>query len=126
MLNFFAILVIIFIIFLLLNFKKIRFKNSINLKNLYSDQLKNKKNNISKKNMFSYKQEYKRYSEFDKLALRKKMFQLFLSNKEDKLNALKIAEQLNDKSILPILRRGLKDTSPEIVQRSAFLIRNFK
>ena len=39
---------------------------------------------------------------------------------------LKIAEKLADKSILPILRRGLKDPSLEIVERSAKLIRKFK
>jgi len=129
MLNFFAILIIIFIVFLLLNFKKRRFKNPRNLKNLYSNKLINNRNNknyISKKNSFSYKHEYKKYSEFDKKELRNKMFQLFLSNKEDKLKALQIAEELADKSTLPILRKGLKDTCPEVVEISANLIRNFK
>ena len=130
MLNFFAILLIIFIVFLLLIFKKRQFKNAINLKNLSSNKLinnnKNNKHNISKKNSFSYKHEDNIYSEFDKKALRNTMFKLFQSHKEDKLKALKIAEKLADKSILPILRRGLKDTSPEVVEISANLIRNFK
>ncbi len=127
MLNFFAILLIIFIVFLLLIFKKRQFKNAINLKNLSSNKLiNNNKNNISKKNSFSYKHEDTIYSEFDKKALRNTMFKLFQSHKEDKLKALKIAEKLADKSILPILRRGLKDTSPEVVEISANLIRNFK
>ena len=127
MLNFFAILLIIFIVFLLLIFKKRQFKNAINLKNLSSNKLINNNNkNISKKNSFSYKHEDSIYSEFDKKALRNTMFKLFQSHKEDKLKALKIAEKLADKSILPILRRGLKDTSPEVVEISANLIRNFK
>ena len=130
MLNFFAILLIIFIVFLLLIFKKRQFKNAINLKNLSSNKLinnnKNNKKNISKKNSFSYKHEDTMYSEFDKKALRNTMFKLFQSHKEDKLKALKIAEKLADKSILPIIRRGLKDTSPEVVEISANLIRNFK
>ncbi len=127
MLNFFAILLIIFIVFLLLILKKRQFKNAINFKNLSSKKLKNNnKNNISKKNSFSYKHEDTMYSEFDKKALRNTMFKLFQSHKEDKLKALKIAEKLADKSILPILRRGLKDTSPEVVEISANLIRNFK
>ena len=54
------------------------------------------------------------------------MFKLYKSNTEDKLKALDIAEDLADKSVLPILRRGLKDMSPDVVQRSASLIRNFK
>ena len=130
MLNFFAILLIIFIVFLLLIFKKRQFKNAINLKNLSSNKLinnnKNNNKNISKKNSFSYKHEDSIYSEFDKKALRNKMFQLFESNKEDKLKALQIAEELADKSTLPILRKGLKDTSPEVVEISANLIGNFK
>jgi len=126
MLNLFAILLIIFIVFLLLIFKKRQFKNAINLKNLSSNKFINHKKFISKKIGFNYKHEYKRYSDFEKKALRNKMFQLFLSNKEDKLKALQIAEELADKSTLPILRKGLKDTSPEVVEISANLIRNFK
>ena len=54
------------------------------------------------------------------------MVQLFLSNKEDKLKALQIAEELADKSTLPILRKGLRDISPEVIEISALLIRKFK
>ena len=54
------------------------------------------------------------------------MFILFHGNKEDKLKAFKIAEELADKSTLPILRKGLKDISPEVVEISALLIRKFK
>ena len=51
---------------------------------------------------------------------------LFFKVKEDKLKALKIAEELADKSTLPILRKGLRDISPEVVEISALLIRKFK
>ena len=54
------------------------------------------------------------------------MFSLFQVNKENKLKALKIAEEFADKSTLPILRKGLKDISPEVVEISALLIRKFK
>ena len=54
------------------------------------------------------------------------MFSLFKGNTEDKLKALKIAEEFADKSTLPILRKGLRDTSPEVVEISAFLRRKFK
>ena len=54
------------------------------------------------------------------------MFSLFQGNTEDKLKALKIAEELADKSTLSILRKGLRDTSPEVVKISALLIRKFK
>ena len=54
------------------------------------------------------------------------MFNLFQGNKEDKLKALTIAEELADKSTLSILRKGLRDMSPEVVKISALLIRKFK
>jgi len=49
---------------------------------------------------------------------------IVLNNQE--LKSLKIAEELADKSTLPILRKGLKDISPEVVEISALLIRKFK
>ena len=54
------------------------------------------------------------------------MFNLFKGNTEDKLKALKIAEEFADKSTLPILRQGLRDMSHEVVKLSALLIRKFK
>ena len=54
------------------------------------------------------------------------MFRLFQGNTENKLKALKIAGELTDKSTLPILRKGLRDISPEVVEISAFLIRKFE
>jgi len=126
MINFFAILLIIFIGILLLVFKKISFKKFINKSNLYS--IKSNKNNkfSSKKNSFLYNHKEKKYSVFYKNSQRNKMFNLFKGNTEDKLKALKIAEELADKSTLPILRKGLRDISPEVVEISALLIRKFK
>ena len=130
MLNFFAIVLIIFIGLLLVIFKKRKFKNAIALSNFYSNKLKRtKKNNnkfLYKKKIFSYKHEEKKYSLFYKNSQRNKMFTLFEGNKDEKLKALKIAEELADKSTLPILRKGLRDISPEVVEISAFLIRKFK
>ena len=130
MLNFFAILLIIFIGILFLVFKKRSFKKLINQINLNSIKLKkNKKSNnkfLSKKNSYLYNHEEKKYSVFYKNSQRNKMFSLFQGNTEDKLKALKIAEELADKSTLPILRKGLRDISPEVVEISALLIRQFK
>ena len=129
MLNFFAILLIIFIGILILVLKKRSFRKLINSGNLYSGKLKNKKNNdkfLSNKNSFLYNHEEKNYSVFYKNSQRNKMFSLFQGNTEDKLKALKIAEELADKSTLSILRKGLRATSPEVVKISALLIRKFK
>ena len=130
MLNFFAILLIIFIGILLLVFKKRSFKKLINQSNLNSIKLKkNKKSNnkfLSKKNSYLYNHEEKKYSIFYKSSQRNKMISLFQGDTENKLKALKIAEELADKSTLPILRKGLRDISPEVVEISASLIREFK
>ena len=130
MLNFFAIVLIIFIGTLLLIFKKRGFKELINVGNLYSVKLnKKRKNNnkfLSDKNSFLYNHEEKKYSVFYKNSQRNKMFSLFKGNTENKLKALKIAKELADKSTLPILRKGLKDISPEVVEISALLIGKFK
>ena len=126
MLNFFAILLIIFIGILLLVFKKRTFKRLINKKKLYSVKLENNNKFLSNKNSFLYKHEEKKYSLFYKNSQRSKMLSLFQGNTEDKLKALKIAEELADKSTLSILRKGLRDTSPEVIQISALLIRKFK
>ena len=130
MLNFFAIALIILIGILLLVLKKRSFRKYINKGELHSDKLKkNRKNNnkyLSNKKSFLYNHEAKKYSLFYKNSQRNKMFSLFEGNTEDKLKALKIAEELSDKSTLSILRQGLRDLSPEVVKLSALLIRKFK
>ncbi len=130
MLNFFAVLLIVFIGILLLVLKKRSFKKLINQCNLnYIKLKKNKKSNnkfLSKKNSYLYNYEEKKYSIFYKNSQRNKMISLFQGDTENKLKALKIAEELADKSTLPILRKGLRDISPEVVKLSALLIRKFK
>ena len=130
MLNFFAVVLIIFIGILILVFKKRSFRKFINKDQLHSLNLKkNRKNNnkfLSNKKSFLYNHEAKKYSLFYKNSQRNKMFNLFQGNTEDKLKALKIAEELSDKSTLSILRQGLRDMSPEVVKLSALLIRKFK
>ena len=126
MINFFAIVLIIFIGILLLVLKKRSFKKLIKKSNLYSIKLNKNNKFSSNKNSFLYNHEEKKYSLFYKNSQRNKMFSLFKGNSEDKLKALKIAEELSDKSTLSILRQGLRDISPEVVEISALLIRKFK
>ena len=130
MLNFFAIVLIIFIVILFLVFKKRSFKKLINKGKFNSIKIKKhrKSNNqfLSNEKRVLYNHEEKKYSVFYKNSQRNKMFSLFKGNKEDKLKALKIAEELADKSTLSILRKGLRDMSPEVVEISALLIRKFK
>ena len=126
MITFFAIVIIIFMGILLIVFKKRSFKKFINKSNSYSIKLNKNNKFSSNKNSFLYNPEEKKYSVFYKNSQRNKMFNLFKGNTEDKLKALKIAEELADKSTLPTLRKGLRDISPEVVEISALLIRKFK
>ncbi len=126
MINFLAVLLIIFIGILLLVFKKRSFKKLKNKRNIYSFKLNKNNKFSSNKNSFLYNHEEKKYSVFYKNSQRNKMIRLFQGNTENKLKALKIAEELADKSTLPILRKGLRDISPEVVEISALLIRQFK
>ena len=126
MINFFAIILIIFIGILLLVLKKRSFRKFINKSNLFSIKLKKNNKFSSNKNSFLYNHEEKKYSVFYKNSQRNKMISLFQGDTENKLKALKIAEELADKSTLPILRKGLRDISPEVVEISALLIRQFK
>ncbi len=130
MLNFFAIVLILFIGILLLVLKKRSFRKLINKGKLHSNKSKkNRKNNnkfLSNKNSYLYNPEEKKYSVFFKNSQKNKMFSLFKGNTEDKLKALKIAEEFADKSTLPILRQGLRDISPKVVEISASLIGKFK
>ena len=120
MLNFFAIVLIIFIGILRLVFKKRSFRKLINKGKLHSVKLKkNRKNDnqfVSSKKRILYNHEEKKCSVFYKNSQRNKMFNLFKGNTEDKLKSLKIAEELADKSTLSILRKGLRDMSLEVVK----------
>ena len=129
MLNFLSIVLIILIIFILLIFKRKYIFNVFNKKKFYPIKEMDNENNIitsSSKKYNHYQNSSNKYSEFYKRTLREKMLKLSKGVTADKLQALKIAEELADKSTLPILRKGLKDMNLQIVERSANLIRKFK
>ena len=129
MLNFLSIVLIILIIFIFLIFKRKYIFNVFNKKKFYPIKEMDNENNIitsSSKKYNHYQNSSNKYSEFHKRTLREKMLKLSKGVTADKLQALKIAEELADKSTLPILRKGLKDMNLQIVERSADLIRKFK
>ena len=96
--------------------------SSPSIKDNGSSQLKEFKLNLNN----SYLNNINNFSNRKKSILRKEMLDLFKGSKEDKIKALKIAEFLSDKSILPILKIGLKDMDSDIVKVSAKLIQKFK
>ena len=129
MLNFLTIVLICLILIFLVIFKGKKILNTFNQKKLYSlNEANNEKKLIisASNNNLHYQNYSNKYSEFYKRNLRVEMFKLFKGNTADKLKALEIAEELGDKSTLPILRKGLKDMNLKIVEISANLIRKFK
>ena len=128
MLNFLSIILIIFILFFIAILKRKYIFNAFNKKKPYPIIEIHNENDIktsSEKNNH-YQNSSNKYSEFYKRKLREKMNNLFKGSAEDKLKALNLAEELADKSTLPILRKGLKEMNLQIVERSADLIRKFK
>ena len=88
MLNFFAIVLIIFIGILLLVLKKRSIKKLINKGNKCSTKFKKNNKFSSNKNSFLYNDEEKKYSVFYKNSQRNKMISLFQGDTENKLKAL--------------------------------------
>ena len=128
-------LISLFLIFIILTFlifyKKKYIFNQIKTKKTISNKSFNYPNKSTLK-QFKYNLDnsdlngVKDFSNFKKSILRKEMLTLFQGSKENKIKALKIAEFLSDKSILPILKIGLKDMDSDIVKVSAKLIQKFK
>ncbi|ABM72907.1 possible Annexin [Prochlorococcus marinus str. MIT 9515] len=129
MLNYLTIVFIILIIFFLVIYKKKYIFKALDKKKSYPiKEIHNKNKRLSSlkksKNIY-YQHNFNNYSEFQKKNLRENMSRLFKGGTVDKLKALNIAEELADKSTLPILRKGLKDMNLQVVERSALLIRKF-
>ena len=129
MLNLLSIVLIVLILIFIVIFKRKYISNAFNKKKSHLIQEIYNKNHridssLTKNN--HYQNSSNKYSEFYKRTLREKMLKLSKGFTADKLQALKIAEELADKSTLPILRKGLKDMNLQIVERSADLIKKFK
>ena len=117
---FLIICIITFLIFYRLQTKQNLSKSTI-------DKAKKSKLKIFKYNLNNSElNNINNFSNLKKSTLRKEMIELFKRSKEEKIKALKIAEFLSDKSILPILKLGLKDMDPDIIKVSAKLIQKFK
>ena len=131
MLKFISLILIICIIVFLIFYKKEYIFNKLNTKKNFSRHNFND-HNKSKLNEFKFNlnnsdlNNINNFTNIKKSILRKEMLDLFKGSKEDKIKALKIAEFLSDKSILPILKIGLKDMDSDIVKVSAKLIQKFK
>ena len=131
MLKLISLFLIICILIFFIFYKKEYIFNKLKYKKCLSHKRINKVNKYKIK-QFKYNlnnSDFKYINNFSnskKSILRKKMFELFKGSKEDKIEALKIAEFLSDKSILPLLKLGLKDMDSDIIKVSAKLIQKFK
>ena len=131
MLKLISLILIICIIVFLIFYKKEYIFNKLKTKkyllNPTFDEAKKFKSKVFKYNLNnSDLNSVNNFSNFKKSILRKEMIKLFKGSKGEKIKALKIAEFLSDKSILPILKIGLKDMDSDIVKVSAKLIQKFK
>ena len=131
MLKLISLILIISIIVFLIFYKKEYIFNKLKTKKNVSHQMFNEAKK-SKLKEFKYNlnnsdsNNINNFLNLKKSILRKEMLELFKGSKEEKIKALKIAEFLSDKSILPILKIGLKDMDSDIVKVSAKLIQKFK
>ena len=131
MLKFISIILIICIVIFLIFYKKEYIFNKLKTnKNLSSSNFTDAKKSKLKEFKFNNNNldlnNINNLSNLKKSIVRKEMLDLFKGSKEEKIKALKIAEFLSDKSILPILKKGLKDMDSDIVKVSAKLIQKFK
>ena len=62
----------------------------------------------------------------ERIYLRKKLFKLITSGPEDRLFAVEMASKCGDKLLLPILRRGLKDSDSRIIIAAAKGIEKYR
>ena len=130
MLKLIALILIFCIIVFLISYKKEYIFNKLKTKKNLSSATFNNRNSKLKEFKLNLNHsdlnDINNFSNLKKSILRKEMFDLFKGSKEEKIKALKIAEFLSDKSILPILKIGLKDMDSDIVKVSAKLIQKFK
>ena len=61
-----------------------------------------------------------------KISLINKLNKLINSNPKERLKAIEISEKWNDSAVIPILRRGLKDSDRRVVIRAAKCIQKYK
>ena len=124
------ILIICIIVFIIFYKKKYIFNKLEFKKNLLPPNFNDAKRSKFREFKFNLNNsdlnEVNNFSDLKKSILRKEMLDLFKGSKEDKIKALKIAEFLSDKSILPVLKLGLKDMDSDIIKISAKLIQKFK
>ena len=123
-------LIISIIVFLIFYKKKYIFNKLKTKKNvsppMFNEAKKSKLKEFKYYNKNSDLNNINNFSNLKKSILRKEMLELFKGSKEEKIKALRIAEFLSDKSILPILKLGLKDMDSDIIKVSAKLIQKFK
>ena len=131
MLKLISLLLIVFILIFLIFYKKKYILNILKIKKFSSNRAfiqvnKNKLSQFNNHLNYSDFNKLDNFSNFKKSILRKEMLELFKGSKKEKIKALKIAEFLSDKSVLPILKLGLKDMDSDIIKVSAKLIQKYK
>ena len=105
--------------------QKVTFQNS-NSKNSFVQKKKiiNQKDPINLEK--SKPKPFSNEISLNSIKIQKKLTQLISSNPSDRLLAIQIASEWNNKKALPFLRRGLKDSDSRVVIASAAGISSYK
>ncbi len=106
------------------NLKKDSFSNSQESKSLViNKKLKNPKQTrlVNKKI-----EPFLNVTSLNSIEIKKKLTKLISSNPDDRLLAIEIASQWENKIVIPFLRRGLKDSDSRVVIASAAAISSYK
>ena len=69
---------------------------------------------------------FSKKTSLNSIETNKKLIKLFSSNPDDRLLAIQIASQWENKKSIPFLRRGLKDSDSRVVIASAAAIASYK
>ena len=104
-----------------------KFSNSLSKENFFTDPNQSRISlvkNFPKRNSGLIHESSKLFFQIpdslrERINLRRKLFKLISSGPEERLLAVKTASSWGDASLLPILRRGLKDSDSRIVITSA-------
>ncbi len=62
----------------------------------------------------------------ERIILRKQLCQLMSGGPTERLEAIRLADQLKDNSILPILRKGLKDSNSYVVLAASNALEKYR
>ena len=100
--------------------------DSLKTTNTSTSLVQKKISTNSKQTKNLYSKTFSNQTPLNSIKTRKQLNKLISSNPDDRLLAIQIASQWNNKKALPFLRRGLKDSDRRVVIASAASISSYR